>query len=97
MDENEKILLFNKRFGEILDIPQNILDLQDDKKLREYAVNDLKDPKSFFGVMDYLKVHKNEKVGINLNLMMGEFLIDILHLYYLKVAIIMVGSGISAM
>ena len=61
VDENEKIILFNKRFGEILSIPQNILDFKDDKKLIEYSIDDLKDPESFFEVMEYLKAHKNEK------------------------------------
>ncbi|BDZ69213.1 PAS domain S-box protein [Methanobacterium ferruginis] len=61
VDENEKIILFNKRFGEVLSISQNILDFKDDKKLIEYSIDDLKDPESFFEVMEYLKAHKNEK------------------------------------
>jgi PAS domain S-box-containing protein len=61
VDDKGKVILYNKRFGEILDIPQSILDLMDDKKLIKYVLNDLKDPESFIKKIEYLYTHKNEK------------------------------------
>ncbi|MCX6993037.1 MAG: PAS domain S-box protein [Kiritimatiellaeota bacterium] len=60
--DNEGLsILFNKRFGELWRIPQQILDAKDDKKMLEYVLSQLKDPMEFGRKVAYLYEHQDEK------------------------------------
>jgi PAS domain S-box-containing protein len=56
-----RAILFNKRFGELFKIPQNILESKDDAKMLECALNQLKDSEEFNGKVRYLYKHHTEK------------------------------------
>ncbi len=51
----------NKRFGELWRIPQHILDEENEAKMLEYALTQLKDPAEFSRKVAYLYEHKDEK------------------------------------
>ncbi len=48
IDKDEKVLQYNKRFEEMWQIPQEILDKRDDKELIGYVIDQLEDPDEFF-------------------------------------------------
>ena len=60
VDENGKTILFNNRFAELWDIPQDILDTHNDEKMIHYVVSMLKDPESFTKRIKHLYNHKEE-------------------------------------
>lgn len=60
VDDNGKTIFFNKRFGEIWEIPQKTLDSKDDKKMIHCVLSQLKDPKGFTDKIEYLYSHKSE-------------------------------------
>ena len=61
VDNKGRVILHNKRFGEIWKIPRHILDTKDDKKMLEYVLKQLKDPAEFSRKVAYLYEHKDEK------------------------------------
>jgi len=61
VDNEGHSILFNKRFGEIWKIPQQIMDTKDDKKMLECVSKQLKDPAEFNRKVAYLYEHKDEK------------------------------------
>ena len=61
VDGEGKSILFNKRFGQMWNIPQKILDTRDDEKMIQYVLDQLKDPNRFLEKVTYLYAHKNEK------------------------------------
>lgn len=61
VDKEGKSIFFNRRFGEIWNIPQNILDTMDDEKMLQYVRAQLKYPDRFIANVKYLYKHKNEK------------------------------------
>ncbi len=61
VDSEGKSILFNKRFGEMWNLPKQILDTKDDEKMLQYVLEQLKDPEQFLGKVKYLYAHKNEK------------------------------------
>ncbi len=61
VDGEGKSILFNKRFGQMWNIPQKILDTRDDEKMLQYVLDQLKDPNRFLEKVTYLYAHKNEK------------------------------------
>jgi PAS domain S-box-containing protein len=61
VDGEGKSILFNKRFGQMWNIPQKILDTRDDEKMLQYVLDQLKDPNQFLEKVTYLYAHKNEK------------------------------------
>ena len=63
----------NKRFGEVWNIPQNILDTQDDKVMQEYVSKQLKNPTEFGHRIAYLYEHKNEKSSDEIEFIDGHF------------------------
>jgi PAS domain S-box-containing protein len=56
-----KSLLFNKRFGQMWNIPQHILNTRDDEEMLQCVLNQLKEPDKFLEKVKYLYAHKNEK------------------------------------
>ena len=54
-------VFFNKRFGELWRMPQQILDEKNEAKMLEYALTQLKDPAEFSCKIAYLREHKDEK------------------------------------
>jgi PAS domain S-box-containing protein len=61
VDGEGKSLLFNKRFGQMWNIPQHILNTRDDKKMLQCALSQLKDPDKFLERVKYLYAHKDEE------------------------------------
>lgn len=61
VDNEGKTILFNKRFGEMWNIPQQILDTRSDERMLQSVLNQLKDPDGFLEKVKYLYAHKNEK------------------------------------
>ena len=61
VDGEGKSILFNKRFGQMWNIPQKILDTRDDEKALQYVLDQLKEPNRFLEKVTYLYAHKNEK------------------------------------
>jgi len=72
VNTEEKIILFNKRFAEMWNIPYEILDTKDDKQLLQYILNQLKDPDSFIKKVVYLYSHKEEKSRDEIELKNGK-------------------------
>ncbi len=60
VDEQGKSILFNKRFGQMWNIPRQILDTKDDKKMLQYVLNQLKNPDKFLEKVRYLYKHKDQ-------------------------------------
>jgi PAS domain S-box-containing protein len=61
VDGKGKSLLFNKRFGQMWNIPQHILNTRDDKKMLQCVLSQLKNPSGFLERVEYLYAHKDEK------------------------------------
>lgn len=61
VDDKSKTILFNKRFGQMWDIPQQILDTRDDEKMLQYVLGQLKAPDRFLEKVRYLYTRKSEK------------------------------------
>jgi len=61
VDGEGESILFNKRFGQMWNIPQKILDTRDDEKMLQYVLDQLKEPNRFLEKVTYLYAHKNEK------------------------------------
>ena len=60
VDPNGRRILRNRRFLEMFQIPQEILDLEDDAPALEYALRLIQDPDSFLGKIKYLYGHPEE-------------------------------------
>lgn len=58
--EGESIF-FNKRFGEMWSLPQELLDTKDDEKILQYVLSQLKDSERFLRKVRYLYRHEDEK------------------------------------
>ncbi len=61
VDSEGKSISFNKNFGRMWNIPQQILDTRDDEKMLQYVLDQLKNPGLFLEKVKYLYTHKNEK------------------------------------
>ncbi|NEO70387.1 PAS domain S-box protein [Moorena sp. SIO3H5] len=60
IDENQKILWHNRRFGQMWNIPEEILNSGDDQKLLKSVVSKLNKPKEFIHRLKYLCEHPRE-------------------------------------
>jgi PAS domain S-box-containing protein len=60
-DSQGKAVPLNKRFGKMWQIPQEMLDSQDDERMLRFVSGQLKDPAEFLEVVQYLYAHKEEK------------------------------------
>ncbi|MFX0182036.1 MAG: PAS domain S-box protein [Candidatus Hodarchaeota archaeon] len=61
VEDSGRVILYNNRFKEMWNIPQDILDSKDAKKIRYYILEQLKDPEEFSERIEYLNVHPNEE------------------------------------
>ncbi len=61
VDSEGKSISFNKIFGRMWNIPQQILNTRDDEKMLQYVLSQLKHPEQFLEKVRYLYAHKNEK------------------------------------
>ena len=61
VDEKGKSILFNKRFGQMWNIPQQLLDTRDDRKMLQYVLDQLKNPDKFLEKVKYLYGHKDQQ------------------------------------
>lgn len=62
IDDESNIILVNQRFKDFLNIPQDIIDSSDNKKIFRYCLNQFKDPESIMNQIEHLIEHKNEKI-----------------------------------
>ena len=61
VDSRGKSILSNKRFAEMWNIPQKLLDTRDDEKMLHYVLRQLEDPDKFLEKVRYLYSHRDEK------------------------------------
>jgi PAS domain S-box-containing protein len=60
VDNNGQTILRNRRFTEIMNIPQDLLETKDDGKLLRYVAGKIKNPGEFLEKVSYLYHHPNE-------------------------------------
>jgi len=61
VNDKGRSILFNERFGEMWNIPQEIIDAKDDKRMLDYVMAQLKDPKEFMRKVQHLYSHPHKK------------------------------------
>ncbi len=61
VDPTGQVLLANRQFARMLDVPEEAIRTKEDKKLIERALTQLKDPDAFLERMNYLYAHETEK------------------------------------
>jgi PAS domain S-box-containing protein len=61
VDTTGQVLLANRQFARMLSVTEEVIRTQDDKKLIEYALMQLKDPDAFLERINYLHAHETEK------------------------------------
>jgi len=57
VDEEGRTILFNKRFGEMWDIPQEVLEMRDDEQMLHDVQDRLAAPEGFLARVEYLYEH----------------------------------------
>ena len=61
IDNDGKVILSNKHFGNMWNIPQQLLDTKDDARLLQYILEQLKDSDAFLKKVKHLYANKDEK------------------------------------
>ena len=61
VDNNGKFILFNKRFGEMWNIPGKLLESNNNKMIYDFVLNQLKNPEIFSRNIEYLYSQEDEK------------------------------------
>jgi PAS domain S-box-containing protein len=61
VDESGKILSFNRKFKEIWEIPQDIIDSRSDEQALSFVLGKLTDPQEFLSRVKYLYEHREKK------------------------------------
>ena len=61
VDDCGKVILSNKHFGNMWNIPQQLIDTKDNEKLLQYVLEQLKDSDEFLKKVKYLYANKDEK------------------------------------
>ncbi|MCE5213987.1 MAG: PAS domain S-box protein [Methanobacterium sp.] len=62
VDDESNLILMNNRFKDYLNIPDDIIDSEDDIKIFKYSLNQFKDPKDVMEQIKHLIKHKNERL-----------------------------------
>jgi len=73
VDDNGKIVLFNRNFSLLWKIPKNLLDSRDDKKLINYVLSQLKYPDNFVAEIKRLYLNKDKKSRDEIEFKDGRF------------------------
>ena len=73
VDNEGKSVLFNKRFGEMWSIPQEILDTKSDEKMLHCVLEQLRYPEQFLNKVRYLYEHREEKSRDEIEFKDGKF------------------------
>jgi|GEM_PF-1802477 len=73
VDDNGKVISFNKNFSLLWKIPKKLLDTRDDASLIEYALSQLKYPDSFIAEVKRLYLNKDEKSRDEIEFKDGRF------------------------
>ena len=73
VNDQGNIVLFNKRFVELWNIPQKLLEKKNDEQLLQYALEQLKEPDRFITKVKYLYKHKEEKSRDEIKFKDGRF------------------------
>ena len=71
VDNKGHVLLFNTRFAEIWQIPENVLAARNNELTVEYVSKQLKDPKEFLRTVGYLNSLNEERISDELNFLDG--------------------------
>jgi PAS domain S-box-containing protein len=58
VDENDRVILYNKRFQEMFNIPPELIEAGDDIPLRKYVVSQLEDTEALLQKLDYTYADK---------------------------------------
>ena len=61
VDSEGSTILFNQRFGQVWNMPQQLLDAKDDAKMIQHVVEQINDSQQFLERIKYLYAHKEEK------------------------------------
>ena len=72
VDECDRIILANKRFGTNFGIPNEMLANRNDRPIREYVMDQVEDPDGFVAKISYLNEHRDEKSRDELKLKDGK-------------------------
>ncbi len=73
VDDQGNTVFFNKRFAELWNIPQKLLDEKNDDKMLQYVLDQLKEPDKFITRVRYLYSQKNEKSRDEIEFKDGRF------------------------
>jgi len=73
VDDNGKVILFNKNFSLLWRIPKKLLDTRDDASLIEYVLSQLKYPDNFIAEVKRLYLNKHEKSRDEIEFKDGRF------------------------
>jgi diguanylate cyclase (GGDEF)-like protein/PAS domain S-box-containing protein len=74
VDENAKIISYNRRFVELWRVPAEMVRQRVDKPVLDWNTNQVQDPDSFMARVKYLYEHKSEKSHEELNLKDGRII-----------------------
>lgn len=61
VDGEGQSILVNRRFGEMLHMPREVLDTKDGNRILQHVLDQLKDPDTFLGKVRYLYNYQDEK------------------------------------
>ena len=74
VDENAKILSYNRRFVEIMDIPEHLLGTREDEPVLKHVTSRVVDPQKFLQKVKYLYEHRQENCRDEISLRNGKTL-----------------------
>ncbi|HVB47393.1 MAG TPA: PAS domain S-box protein [Burkholderiales bacterium] len=74
VDENGRMISFNRRFVELWGVPEEVLQARSDERALQYALDKLDKPEEFLERVKYLYEHKDEKSSEVVRMSDGRFL-----------------------
>ena len=74
VDESNKIILWNRRYAEMWNIPSEMIRAGDDERLLQYETNQIENPQQFLDRIEHLNNHKEEKSSDEIRLKDGRVL-----------------------